>query len=94
MSEHTPGPWEADGVGSDGSFEIWSGVISGKEGAFIICSRNPIEHRAAASRANARLIAAAPDLLEALQGVLRVADRRTVEFDAAHAAIKKATVTS
>jgi len=40
--------------------------------------------------ANARLIAAAPDLLEALQGVLRVADRATDEFDAARAAIAKA----
>jgi len=36
-------------------------------------------------------MAAAPDLLAALQGVLRVADRATVEFDAARAAIKKAT---
>jgi len=41
--------------------------------------------------ANAILIAAAPDLLEALQGVLRVADRKTDEFDAARAAIAKAT---
>lgn len=41
--------------------------------------------------ANARLIAAAPELLEALRGVVRVADRATVEFDAARAAIKKAT---
>jgi hypothetical protein len=40
---------------------------------------------------NARLIAAAPELLEALLGVLRVADRKTVEFDAARAAIAKAT---
>lgn len=40
--------------------------------------------------ANARLIAAAPELLEALQGVLRVADRKTDEFDAARAAIAKA----
>lgn len=37
-----------------------------------------------------RLIAAAPELLEALQGVLRVADRKTDEFDAARAAIAKA----
>ncbi len=37
------------------------------------------------------LISAAPDLLKALQGVLRVADRKTDEFDAARAAISKAT---
>ena len=33
---------------------------------------------------------AAPELLEALKGVLRVADRKTDEFDAARAAIAKA----
>lgn len=37
-----------------------------------------------------RLEVAAPDLLEALKGVLRVADRKTAEFDAARAAIAKA----
>jgi hypothetical protein len=40
--------------------------------------------------ANAALICAAPDLLAALKGVIRVADRKTVEFDAARAAITKA----
>ena len=30
------------------------------------------------------------ELLEALKGVVRVADRKTDEFDAAHAAINKA----
>ncbi len=48
-------------------------------------------HGAPDPEANARLIAAAPDLLEALRGVLRVADRATVEFDAARSAIAKAT---
>lgn len=43
---------------------------------------------------DARLIAAAPDLLEALLGVVAVADRNTVEFDRARAAIAKATVTA
>lgn len=40
--------------------------------------------------ADARLIAAAPELLEALKGVLHIADRETNEFDAARAAIAKA----
>ena len=40
--------------------------------------------------ANSFLEAAAADLLAALLGVLRVADRKTVEFDAARAAIAKA----
>jgi hypothetical protein len=38
----------------------------------------------------ARLRRLSDDLLAALQGVVRVADRRTDEFDAAHAAIAKA----
>ena len=41
--------------------------------------------------ANAHLIAAAPAMLAALQGVVRVADRATDEFDAARAAILAAT---
>jgi hypothetical protein len=42
--------------------------------------------------ANAHLIAAAPDMLAALQAVLRVADRQTVEFDLARAALAKAAL--
>lgn len=42
------------------------------------------------ARANAHLIAAAPELYEALIGVIRVADRATVEFDRARAALAKA----
>lgn len=40
---------------------------------------------------DARLISAAREMLEALKGVVRVADRKTDEFDAARAAIAKAT---
>jgi hypothetical protein len=40
--------------------------------------------------ADAHLIAAAPDLLAALEAVVSVADRKTVEFDQARAAIAKA----
>lgn len=42
------------------------------------------------TEANAHLIAAAPDLLEALKGVMAIADRKTDEFDLARAAIAKA----
>ena len=39
----------------------------------------------------AQLIAAAPDMLAALIGVIKVADRATMEFDAAREAVAKAT---
>lgn len=38
-----------------------------------------------------KLMQAAPDLLQALKAVVSVADRATVEFDMARAAISKAT---
>jgi len=65
MSKHTPGPWEHTG----------QGYIVGKEdngyglGYVDVCS---VYLRAVRGRtnANARLIAAAPDLLEALDALL------------------------
>ncbi len=62
MSEHTPGPWSANGLKNDGGFEI-----SSEGRPFVICTRNPVNHRAGESNANAVLIAAAPDLLAALR---------------------------
>lgn len=81
-AQHTPGPWALT------------------EKAVVASASTPIAHRVKwwsigqleiEENANARLIAAAPDLLAALQGVVRVADRATDEFDAARAAIAKAT---
>lgn len=56
MSEHTPGPWIAE-IQNDGSFEIWRGPL-------VICSRNRWDHNARQSKANARLLAVAPGLLD------------------------------
>jgi len=78
---HTPGPWTVE---SDGTTLVMDGQI-------VATAIAPDGARIDEQRANARLIAAAPDLLVALQAVLRVADRATVEFDAARAAIAKAT---
>jgi hypothetical protein len=44
--------------------------------------------------ADLHLMSAAPDMFAALEGVLRVADRATVEFDAARAALAKARGTA
>lgn len=43
------------------------------------------------SQHDVKLMQAAPDLLQALKAVVSVADRATVEFDMARAAISKAT---
>jgi hypothetical protein len=81
----TPGPWKRDKYGHvvdergrDINFRSMSSLCSGSE------------ERMAEAEANTTLASAAPDLLAALQGVLRVADRATDEFDAARAAISKA----
>lgn len=83
----TPGPWYCppDSVGGVSRTTVWSG-----NGDIQIAECKSKGLALACNRANARLIAAAPELLEALQGVVRVADRVTVEFDAARAAIAKA----
>lgn len=44
------------------------------------------------ARANAKLMAAAPDLLDALQGIIVITDRNHVAWDKAKAAIKKANL--
>jgi hypothetical protein len=77
---HTPGPWQRDDKGR---------TISSAKGPICECFSGPVGVEEC--DANERLIAAAPELLSALQGVVRVADRATDEFDAARAAIAKAT---
>jgi hypothetical protein len=63
MSKHTPGPWHVS--------EEWDGT-SIKAGHFHVthtiqsCGFHPDEEDKAVTQANARLIAAAPDLLEML----------------------------
>lgn len=85
MSKHTPGPW---------------GKVETRTEGFVITSSNELivhsvdeygHYGPIKNSANASLIAAAPDLLEALKAVLSVADRQTAEFDMARAAITKAT---
>ncbi len=94
--KHTPGPWEEHGKGG-----CECGLIFGPDGNSNICLVYGPSHLASddgpdcvpnrdAQQANARLISAAPDLLAALQAVVAVADRKTVEFDMARAAIAKA----
>jgi hypothetical protein len=64
--KHTPGPWAAE-LGRDGSFLIEADRQGVTGGLLVLASRNEHPLLAEQMHANARLIAAAPDLLEALQ---------------------------
>ncbi len=97
MSKHTPGPWL-----TTESTEHWGRVNVTVQAAF---TANEIatawQGTTDVNRANARLIAAAPDLLEALNQVMSWIDNWSPEFayeeewpadrDKARAAIAKAT---
>ena len=70
MSKHTPGPWEWSDKyrTSDNKRNTWS--LLGKDGYGILScdgDANSPQSLGASGEANARLIAAAPELLEALQ---------------------------
>ena len=80
---HTPGPWH---VGS----KYPTDVYADRAGHAIARAVNP-QHDGECE-ANARLMRAAPELLEALQDMLRLADAEGWEgFPKARAAIAKAT---
>ncbi len=81
MSGFTPGPWQVDETKALGAYGVWTayGDHPGHDGSLYpsqICSVIEGGVAKATDRdkrdANARLIAAAPDLLEALQGALDV----------------------
>lgn len=84
QSNHTPGPWQVEIIGM-GQDEHVCNVLAGSkqvaEGIFY---------------SDARLIAAAPDLLEALEALIAVGKTEkglqvwSPEWDTAHAAIAKA----
>lgn len=74
MSAHTPGPWEVNYV-VDGAFEIQAA----RDGdPIVIATRAPFRKRHLEFVDNARLIAAAPDLLaacvEAYEWIVRHGD--------------------
>lgn len=80
-TQHTPGPW----IGAGPSFgdplprytdEIVTVDEDEHGGVETIC-RLPFNHLDAENEANARLIAAAPDMLDALQFAIRFHDQLT-----------------
>lgn len=82
-AKHTPGPWVADG--SEITTATWVCGADGKR----ICTMRP----SFADWSNARLIAAAPELLEALKDLVARIDEYGSPISAsfARAAIAKAT---
>jgi len=96
MSKHTPGPWSYRDVTAEGT-KVYAKIVSGKTGVGF-AGAYKILPRAEAD-ANARLIAAAPDLLAALQKIparyLGDMDAHTPGASALiRAAIAKATAVS
>jgi hypothetical protein len=86
---HTPGPWRAAIYGRHEIYEI---EVPTKPFGKLIAKvhfgfNEPFESQ---QHANAKLIAAAPDLLTALKAVVAISDRKHDAWDAAHAAIAKA----
>jgi len=86
--KHTPGPWVVDGDVIRGDQQR-NGSISV---ASMLDVSYPYGRRAGESKhANARLIAAAPELLEALQALLAESVYESMATATARAAIAKAT---
>ncbi len=87
MSTHTPGNWVAE---SDG--EYWNVIVEGVEGfGREIVGCEGLYRCDGSDEANARLIAAAPELLGALQRLVDAVDPESTGWDEAVAAIAKAT---
>lgn len=85
---HTPGPWLCKPLQSyaqPGYAVFWKDTS--KPG---IHSRR-LDYQGCFTEADARLVAAAPDLLASLIEVVRISDRKHDAWDAAKAAIAKAT---
>ena len=95
MSKHTPGPWALDG----GNHIVSMAALSGSVRVAVIDT--PDIHAAVdwpEAHANARLVSAAPDLLEALTALVGLARMRAAPLGdyvsalaVADAAIAKAT---
>lgn len=82
QNKHTPGPWEHVGDG-----DVMA-PFDATDKWYVAIAYDGLPD--GQHEANARLIAAAPDLLESLEAVIKVADRDTDVFNRAKAAIAKA----
>lgn len=96
--KHTPGPWEAEMFPTTQGYPIRGGTMPLRKGDRVIAvAMDQGSAPAGESAANARLISAAPDLVESLDWAMRQIDHSLVEtpealaaYDAAKAALSKA----
>lgn len=93
-AQHTPGPWTFDDKSGDaGGLVVWA---ANGDRVARVCWFGDQSETPWATEANARLIAAAPDLLRALRELCRTElflgdhPQRLAAFDAARAAVAKA----
>jgi hypothetical protein len=75
MSAYTKGPWIVE-YDKEGAWEVASPNGSRTNGYLVVCSRKAHHLMADQMNANARLIAAAPELLEALQRIVNNPEAR------------------
>lgn len=81
MSNHTPGPWIYSGINNEG--KISSTMFSRENGELV--------GTITTAKANASLIAAAPDMLDALQAIVDAfGDQNSLLIDQCKAALNKA----
>ena len=88
-AKHTPGPWWADFDGEN----TFDGVEIQQVGRlhYVPVANVPVDYTDREEReANARLIAAAPDLLDALEEAVSQHGHGLVNLDAARTALAKA----
>lgn len=97
LAAHTPGPWRADG-NTNGNFYGVSAVREGFRGSPVVVWRGIARPSSAEGRANAHLIAAAPELLATLAELTEAVDfgsdssaTHQALLDRARAAIAKAS---
>ncbi len=103
MSAHTPGPWKAVALDTGARIQSDETNFKGRPVAWVgpndtiqLPGGKVMERMDAEAKANARLIAAAPDLLEALRNILEIGKRDTSNpkydgyFEAARAVLAKA----
>jgi len=101
MMTHTPGPWTVgDLINMGGYRDYYQISCSPEHGDLNIEISNPFGTELEETKANARLIAATPDLLAALERLVADVDAEeyinqtahsTDDYDMAFAAIAKAT---